>query len=226
MPARSPPITVDFGSDLRRRGRCARPARAALGGLPRGSRRRHGDARHPLRLLLVRCAKPSASTAPTSELLRDIGLNGSVVALVGSFIIGWIIGPVGLKPVAPFFIDMFRGLLCLFLLDMGIVAGRGLARARKVLSPPLLLFAIGMPLVSAALAAVLCIGLGLSTGGTMLFITLAVSASYIAVPAAMRLALPEAEPAIYLSLSLGVTFPFNLTLGLPLYLAAAERIAG
>ncbi len=177
-------------------------------------------------LLLVRRAKPSASTVPTSELLRDIGLNGSVVALVGSFAIGWIVGPAGLKPVAPLFVDMFRGLLCLFLLDMGIVAGRGLARARKVLSPPLLLFAIGMPLVSAAMAAALCAGLGLSAGGTMLFITLAASASYIAVPAAMRLALPEAEPAIYLTLSLGVTFPFNLTLGLPLYLALAERIAG
>jgi hypothetical protein len=83
-----------------------------------------------------------------------------------------------------------------------------------------------MPLVAGAIAAVMSLGMGLSTGGTMVFITLAACASYIAVPAAMRIALPQAEPAIYLTLSLGVTFPFNLTLGLPLYLAAAQMLKG
>ena len=83
-----------------------------------------------------------------------------------------------------------------------------------------------MPLISAAIAAPIAAFLGLSPGGAMLFITLAASSSYIAVPAAMRIALPQAEPAIYLTLSLGVTFPFNLTLGLPLYLAIAQMLKG
>jgi hypothetical protein len=173
-------------------------------------------------LLLARRASPKVETVSTGELLREASLNGSVVTLVGSFFIGWIVGPAGLKPVAPLFIDMFRGLLCIFLLDMGLVAGRGLARARKYLDVRLLAFAIAMPLISGAIAAVLGYWLGLSTGGVMIFITLAASASYIAAPAAMRIALPQAEPAIYLTLSLGVTFPFNLTIGLPLYLMVAQ----
>jgi hypothetical protein len=92
------------------------------------------------------------------------------------------------------------------------------------LSPPVLAFGIIMPLASAALATLALMPLGLSVGGAALFITLAASASYIAVPAAMRLALPEAKPAIYLTLSLGVTFPFNLALGIPLYLALATWV--
>lgn len=175
-------------------------------------------------LLLARRASPQATTATTGELLHEASLNGSVVTLVGSFFIGWIVGPEGLKPVAPLFIDLFRGVLCIFLLDMGLVAGRGLTRARKFLNWRLLAFGIGMPLISGALAAAVGIALGLSTGGLMIFITLAASASYIAAPAAMRIALPQAEPAIYLTLSLGVTFPFNLTLGLPLYLMAAQYL--
>ncbi len=175
-------------------------------------------------LLLARRASPKVETVSTGELLREASLNGSVVTLVGSFFIGWIVGPAGLKPVAPLFIDMFRGLLCIFLLDMGLVAGRGLARARKYLDFRLIAFAIAMPLISGAIAAGLGYGLGLSTGGVMLFITLAASASYIAAPAAMRIALPQAEPAIYLTLSLGVTFPFNLTIGLPLYLMVAQTL--
>jgi hypothetical protein len=177
-------------------------------------------------LLLARRAAPKAAGASTSELVREASLNGSVIALVGSFFIGWIVGPDGLKPVAPLFIDLFRGVLCIFLLDMGLVAGRGLARAGKHLDMRLLAFGIAMPLISGAIAAVIAAAIGLSVGGTMIFITLAASASYIAAPAAMRIALPEAEPAIYLTLSLGVTFPFNLTLGLPLYLMAAQYLRG
>ncbi len=177
-------------------------------------------------LLLARRAAPKAAGASTAELVREASLNGSVIALVGSFFIGWIVGPDGLKPVAPLFIDLFRGVLCIFLLDMGLVAGRGLARAGKHLDMRLLAFGIAMPLISGAIAAFIAAAIGLSVGGTMIFITLAASASYIAAPAAMRIALPEAEPAIYLTLSLGVTFPFNLTLGLPLYLMAAQYLRG
>lgn len=177
-------------------------------------------------LLIVRRSSPSAQDVSRGELLREIGLNGSVVVLVGSFFVGWIAGPAGMKPIAPLFTDLFRGMLCLFLLDMGLVAGRGFARARKALSPPVILFGVVMPLISATIAAPIAAMLGLSTGGAMIFITLAASASYIAVPAAMRLALPEADASIYLTLSLGITFPFNLAIGLPLYLTVAQRIAG
>lgn len=159
-------------------------------------------------------------------LLHDVGLNGSVVMLVGSFLIGWASGPKGLDAVAPFIVDPFRGVLCLFLLDMGLVAGRGMREGARHLSAPVLAFGLFMPLLSAALAALAILPVGLSIGGAALFITLAASASYIAVPAAMRLALPDAKPAIYLTLSLGVTFPFNLSLGIPLYLALAEKVAG
>jgi len=176
-------------------------------------------------LLLARSGRNGRRAKPERDglgaLLHEVGLNGSVVMLVGSFLIGWATGQKGLQMVAPFIVDPFRGVLCLFLLDMGLVAGRGMREGVRHLSLPVLAFGIVMPLLSAALATLAVWPLGLSTGGAALFITLAASASYIAVPAAMRLALPEAKPAIYLTLSLGVTFPFNLSLGIPLYLALA-----
>lgn len=180
-------------------------------------------------LLLARRAAPAAGDGPREgmgPLLREVATNGSIVILVGAFLIGWITGERGMSMISPFIVDPFRGILCLFLLDMGLVAGRGLRQGARELSPPLIAFGIYFPLVSASLAAALVVPLGLSVGGAALFITLAASASYIAVPAAMRLALPEANPAIYLTLSLGVTFPFNLSLGIPLYAAVAQRIAG
>jgi hypothetical protein len=177
-------------------------------------------------LLLARRAMPERKGEPLGALLHEIGFNGSIVMLVGSFVIGAITGPKGMEMIAPFIIDPFRGVLCLFLLDMGLVAGRGLREGGRLLSPPVIAFGLYMPLISAGLASLACLMLGLSLGGTALMITLAASASYIAVPAAMRLALPEARPAIYLTLSLAVTFPFNLTLGLPIYLWLATRIAG
>ena len=158
------------------------------------------------------------------ETLREVMLNGSIVMLLGSFAIGWITGPDGLKSIAPFIVDPFKGILCLFLLDMGIIAGRGLREARKSLTPRVIVFGLYMPLIGAALGLSAAKLAGLSEGGTALMATLAASASYIAVPAALRLALPEARPSVYLPLSLGVTFPFNLTLGIPLYIALAEAI--
>ncbi|MDZ4841471.1 MAG: sodium-dependent bicarbonate transport family permease [Hyphomicrobium aestuarii] len=160
-----------------------------------------------------------------AETLREVALNGSIVILVGSFVIGAITGQAGLKSIAPFIVDPFKGVLCLFLLDMGLIAGRGLRESRKYLTLPLVLFGLYMPLIGAVLglaAAKLC---GLSVGGMALFITLGASASYIAVPAALRLALPEARPSIYVPMSLGITFPFNLTLGIPLYISLATLFA-
>ena len=117
-------------------------------------------------------------------------------------------------------------MLCLFLLDMGLVAGRGLREARGVLGAGAVAFGVLMPPIGASLGLLAGLLLGLSAGGVALLTVLSASASYIAVPAAMRVALPQANPSVYLTLSLGVTFPFNLTLGIPLYVAVAMALAG
>ena len=160
------------------------------------------------------------------HLWREILLNGSIVLLVGAFAIGMMTGKDGLAEIESFIVSPFKGALCLFLLDMGLVAGRGIRQSRGVITLRLLLFGVLMPPIGASFGAGAALLLGLSTGGALLLMVLAASASYIAVPAAMRVAVPEADAGIYLSLSLGVTFPFNLTLGLPLYLAVAQAITG
>ena len=161
-----------------------------------------------------------------AELWREILLNGSIVLLVGSFAIGWITGEKGLAEIDAFIVAPFKGVLCLFLLDMGLVAGRGLRGGAGLIRPGLVAFGVLMPLIGAAAGLSAGVLLGLSAGGTALFMVLGASASYIAVPAAMRVALPKANPSIYLTMSLGVTFPFNLTLGIPLYVAAARAFTG
>ncbi len=160
------------------------------------------------------------------ETWREILLNGSIVLLLGSFAIGWITGPKGMADLAPLIDAPFRGVLCLFLLDMGLIAGRGLRQARTVLTPGVLAFGLTMPLAGGASGFLAGLSLGLAPGGIAALAILAGSASYIAVPAAMRLALPQANPALYLTLSLCVTFPFNLVAGLPLWAALATRFAG
>jgi len=162
--------------------------------------------------------------AERGELAREVMLNASVVVLIGSLLIGWITGTQGMQRIAPFFVDPFQGVLCLFLLDMGLSAGRGLRNGWRQLGAATIGFGVYMPLVSAGLAALVAALNGMRAGDAALLITLAASASYIAVPAAMRLALPKAKPAIYLTLSLGITFPFNLVAGLPLYIWLAEAI--
>ena len=169
--------------------------------------------------------RPGASD-DDAGLMREIALNGSIVMLTGAFIIGWITGPAGLQEISGLITDPFKGVLCLFLLDMGLVAGRGMRAGARHLDLSVIGFGLMMPLVGAVMGGVTGAMIGLSPGGVALLSTLAASASYIAVPAAMRVALPEANPSIYLTLSLGVTFPFNLTVGIPLYIAMAERLGG
>jgi uncharacterized protein len=159
-------------------------------------------------------------------LMREIMLNGSIVLLVGSFAIGMVTGEKGLGDIAPFIVSPFKGVLCLFLLDMGLVAGRGLLQSKGVIGLGAVAFGVIMPMTASLIGLTFGLLIGLSTGGVVLLMVLAASASYIAVPAAMRVALPEANPAIYLTLSLGVTFPFNLTLGIPLYVALATQFTG
>lgn len=175
-------------------------------------------------LWLVTRSKGGGQMEP--GLWREIMLNGSIVLLIGAFVIGMITGEEGLKEIAPLVIAPFKGVLCLFLLDMGILAGRGLRKGRGVLDAGAIGFGIAMPVIGSLFGLGSAVLLGLPLGSTLLLMVLCASASYIAVPAAMRVALPEANPSIYLTLSLGVTFPFNLTLGIPLYLALATAVIG
>lgn len=170
--------------------------------------------------LAGRSATGTSGARLDPHVLREVLLNGSVVLLTGAFLIGLATGPAGLARIEGFITVPFQGVLCLFLLDMGLVVGRSPALRR--LGPGLLGFALLAPLANGLLGAVAGWLLGLSTGGTMLLATLSASASYIAVPAALRIALPRADTSIGLALSLGVTFPFNLVLGIPLYAALAE----
>lgn len=172
--------------------------------------------------LANRGLKGEEKAAFSKDLMHEVMLNGSVVLLMGAFLIGFVSGEPGMQAVAAFVDAPFKGILCLFMLDMGLLAGRRLASAR-LLTPSLVAFGVIMPLLSATLALVISLALDLSVGTGTLLMTLAASSSYIAVPAAMRIALPQANPAIYVTLSLAVTFPFNLSLGLPLYYFAASR---
>ena len=159
-------------------------------------------------------------------LWREVLLNGSIVLLVGAFAIGAATGEKGLAEIESFIVAPFKGVLCLFLLDMGLVAGRGLRQAKGVLGAGVVAFGMVMPLVGAGFGLGAALLVGLSPGGAALLMTLSASASYIAVPAAMRVALPEANPSIYLTLALGVTFPFNLVVGIALYADLARRLIG
>ncbi|MCW8086123.1 sodium-dependent bicarbonate transport family permease [Sabulicella glaciei] len=155
------------------------------------------------------------------KLAREVLLNGPVVLLLGSFLIGWITGPAGKAQLAPFTEALFPGALCLFLLEMGLMAVRQLRVGGGGLSARLILFALAMPLIGGAAGLAGGLLAGLSPGGVALMAVLGGSASYIAVPAAMRLALPLADPGVYVTLSVAVTFPFNILVGIPLWLRMA-----
>jgi hypothetical protein len=162
------------------------------------------------------------------KLLHEVFLGKSIYLLTGGLIIGFIAGPKGIKPLDLLFFDLFKGVLALFLLEMGLVAAARVADL-KAYGPFLVGFAIVMPLISGFGGVVIGWALGLSVGSTVLLSTLYASASYIAAPAAMRIAVPEANPALSIGASLGVTFPFNLFVGIPVYYWMAEtmyRIGG
>jgi hypothetical protein len=150
------------------------------------------------------------------DLLHETLLNGSVVLLSGSFLIGLVAGKEGFAPIAPVFETAFRGVLCLFLLDMGLVAARRLREARA-LTARLAGLAVLFPIINGTLGVAVAALIGLDAGSAAALGILAASASYIAVPAAMRLALPQADPGLYLAMSLAVTFPFNIVVGIPFY---------
>ena len=169
-------------------------------------------------------AENSEEQGSFKEMLRDAFTNGSVVILIGSMIIGAVAAPSGMEKLKPFIDDIFMGVLCLFLFDMGMVAARRIGDFKKV-GVLLAAFGVVMPLIGGVIGVYVGANmLDFSVGGATLVGVLGASASYIAVPPAMRLAIPEANPSFYLTLSLGITFPFNVIIGIPLYHSIAQAI--
>lgn len=159
------------------------------------------------------------------EVLREAFLNGSIFLLIGSLVIGYVVAtfsPSGVEKMEPFTEKLFYGALCFFLLDMGLIAAQRLHDLRKA-GPFLVGFAVLAPLLHSLVGLVLARLLGLNQGDSLLFMVLCASASYIAVPAAMRMTVPQANPSLYISTSLGVTFPFNVVVGIPIYMALVQR---
>jgi uncharacterized protein len=164
---------------------------------------------------------PSPAANPWSTLAHDVFLGKSVLLLVGGLVIGATMGEAGTAPIAPLFTVLFKGVLALFLLELGLVAGARLGELKRY-GLPLIAFAIIAPLMLALLGALGGKLLGLSTGGVAIMATLAASASYIAAPTAMRIAVPQANAALSITAALGITFPFNVIIGIPLYLKLAQ----
>jgi hypothetical protein len=152
-----------------------------------------------------------------SEVLQEAFLNGSVFLLIGSLLIGVLTGERGWHTLSPFTQDMFYGILTFFLLDMGLVAAKRIKDLEKT-GVFLISFAIVIPIINAAIGMLIARVIGMPQGDALLFAVLCASASYIAVPAAMRLTVPEANPSLYISTALAVTFPFNIIVGIPIYL--------
>ncbi|MFN3705736.1 MAG: sodium-dependent bicarbonate transport family permease [Thermoflexales bacterium] len=166
--------------------------------------------------LLLRAGCAADQSERWGALLRESLFNGSVLLLVGSLVIGFVSGAEGGRALKPFTDDIFRGLLSLFLLDMGIVSARRFGDVRRLGARPAS-FGLLLPLMNAGLGLAVARVLSLAPGDAILFVVLCASASYIAVPAAMRLIAPEANPALYVTMSLAITFPFNIVVGIPLY---------
>lgn len=179
----------------------------------------------PALALGVILARRSHGTTRWGHLLHEVFSGKSIVLLVGGLLIGWAAGGEGIKPLDRLFLDLFKGMLAIFLLEMGLVVSSRLTELRRA-GTFLIVFALAMPILAGGLGVITAKLIGLSVGGAAMLATLYASASYIAAPAAMRIAIPEANPALSIGAALGITFPFNLLVGIPLYHAMALRIGG
>jgi hypothetical protein len=157
------------------------------------------------------------------KVLHESFTDGAQLLLLGSMVVGLVTGEAGRQTMQPFSGDLFKGMLAFFLLDMGLLAARNLSQV-KGQSAWLLAYALLAPPVHASLALALSLLFGLPLGDTILLMVLAASASYIAVPAVLRHAIPQANPSLYFGLSLGLTFPLNILLGIPVYASVASQI--
>ena len=164
-----------------------------------------------------------APSRPFGHVLHEVFASKSIVLLLGGLVIGWLAGPDGIAPLDLVFFDLFKGLLAFFLLEMGLVAASRIGDLRRA-GVFLVAFGTLMPLAAGGLGLITGQLLGLSVGGITLLATLYASASYIAAPAAMRIAVPAANPALSIGAALGITFPFNLIVGIPLYHQLAQYV--
>lgn len=165
----------------------------------------------------------NAPRSPLGSILHESFTDGAQLLLLGSMAVGLLTGDAGKTAMQPFSGDLFKGMLAFFLLDMGLMTARNLPQLKGI-SLALLLYAVLAPLTHAGMALGLGLGLGLQQGDLTLLMVLAASASYIAVPAVIRFAIPEARPPLYLGLSLGITFPLNILFGIPLYAQVAQTV--
>lgn len=170
----------------------------------------------PAILVGIVLAKGVSKNTQWSNVAHEVILGKGVMFLIGGLLIGWLSGPEGIKSISPLFFDLFKGVLALFLLEMGLITSTQLSSLKRY-GVFLFIFGITVPLFFASIGTIVGLSLGLSVGGTAILATLFASASYIAVPAAMRISVPEANPTLSLTASLGITFPFNILIGIPLY---------
>ncbi len=169
-------------------------------------------------------APAGSAKKATKELLHEMFFNQGMVLMVGGLLTGYMAGEKS-ATIAPFFFTLFNGVLALFLLEMGMVAASRLQDIKRAGSF-ILAFGVAMPLIGGLLGCALGMAMGLSQGGAILVAVLGASSSYIAVPAAMRVVLPEANHSLSISASLGITFPFNVLVGIPVYTVITQWITG
>jgi uncharacterized protein len=162
-------------------------------------------------------------TLDWGEVFREACLNGSVFLLIGSLIVGLLTGEAGWHKLKPFTEDSFYGVLCFFLLDMGLIAARRIRELFRT-GPFVISFSVFTPVLNAMIGIGLAKIIGMSAGNALLFAVLCASASYIAVPAAMRITIPEANPSLYISMALALTFPFNIIIGIPVYFQIIQKL--
>lgn len=177
----------------------------------------------PALMIGVLLARRGERSTPWGRVMHEVFAGKSIVLLLGGLMIGWVAGPGGIAPLDSLFFDLFKGLLAFFLLEMGLVVARRFGDLRRA-GAFLVVFAVLMPLAAAGLGLITGMLLELSVGGVTLLATLYASASYIAAPAAMRIAVPQANPALSIGAALGITFPFNLVVGIPLYHRLAQYL--
>lgn len=170
-------------------------------------------------------ANDGAAGQPLAKVLHESLTDGAQLLLMGAMVVGIVSGEPGRVAMQPFTGDLFKGMLAFFLLDMGLLAARHMNDLRGK-SAWLLVYAVAGPLLHAALALALAVALAMPVGNATLLMVLAASASYIAVPAVVRESIPEANPSLYIGMSLGLTFPFNILVGIPLYAAVAQWVLG
>jgi uncharacterized protein len=170
----------------------------------------------------IRKHSASGNRMPLKSVLHESLTDGAQLLLLGAMVVGLATGDSGKQLMAPFSIDLFKGMLAFFLLDMGLKAARNLPTFDRTILP-LFAYSVLAPLCHAGFALALCLAFGVAAGDAALLMVLSASASYIAVPAVLRHAIPEAKPSLYFGLSLGITFPLNILLGIPLYVGLAHR---